>query len=113
MSRKRGKKKDRSKGYATNLRDADWDLIEPMLPQEKPGGRKRTTSLRGVVNAIWYIVRAGCAWRLLPKGCFPPWETVYGYFSSWKQTGLWQRIHDTLRAAVRRKAGKHKHPTAG
>jgi putative transposase len=113
MSRKRGKKKDRSKDYPTNLRDADWELIEPMLPQEKPGGRKRTTSLRSVVNAIWYIARAGGAWRLLPKGCFPPWETVYGYFSSWKKIGLWQRIHDTLRAAVRRKAGKHKHPTAG
>jgi putative transposase len=55
---------------------------------------------------------AGCAWRLLPHE-FPAWQTVYGYFRRWTVKGLWQRIHDTLRAWVRQKAGRHKHPTAG
>lgn len=57
-------------------------------------------------------MRSGSAWRLLPYDQFPPWETVYGYFRKWTREGYWQRIHDTLRADVRRKAGRHKHPTA-
>ncbi len=64
-----------------------------------------------MLNAILYVTRSGCAWRLLPLD-FPTWETVYGYFRDWKRDGTWQRIHDTLRACVRRKAGRHKHPTA-
>ncbi|CDS54764.1 Mobile element protein [Polaromonas sp. CG9_12] len=82
------------------------------MPPAKPGGCPRKTDLRRLLNAILYIARAGCAWRLLPK-CFPAWETVYGYFCQWKKQGIWQRIHDTLRAAVRHKAGRRKHPTAG
>ena len=77
-----------------------------------PGGRPREVSLRRVINAILYFVRSGCAWRLLPHE-FPAWQTVYGYFRRWTNNGLWQRIHDTLRAWVRQKAGRHKHPTAG
>jgi len=69
--------------------------------------------MRRVINAILYITRSGCAWRMLPKDDFPPWETVYGYFLHWIKDGTWRRVHETLRAAVRRKAGKHKHPTAG
>lgn len=83
-----------------------------LLPDALPGGRPRTTSLRQVVNAILYLLRSGGAWRLLPHDQFPPWETVYGYFRKWTREGLWQRLHDTLRADVRRKAGRHKHPTA-
>jgi putative transposase len=64
------------------------------------------------LDAILYATRSGGAWRLLP-GDFPPWQTVYGYFRRWTRDGTWQRIHDTLRADVRRKAGRHKHPTAG
>lgn len=77
-----------------------------------PGGRPREVSLRRVINAILYFVRSGCAWRLLPHE-FPAWQTVYGYFRRWTVNGLWQRIHDTLRAWVRQKAGRHKYPTAG
>jgi putative transposase len=69
--------------------------------------------LRKVLDAILYVTRSGCAWRLLPLGGFPPWQTVYGYFRRWTRDGTWQRVHDTLRADVRRKAGRHKHPTAG
>ena len=112
MAKKRSTKAGRAKRYPSNLRNCAWDEIKPLLPQARPGGCPRKTNLRRVVNAVLYVVRAGCAWRLLPK-CFPPWETVYGYFRQWKIRGIWQRIHDTLRAAVRRKAGRHKHPTAG
>jgi putative transposase len=82
------------------------------LPEALPGGRPRKVILRHVANAILYIARSGCAWRLLPHE-FPPWQTVYGYFRRWTSSGLWQRIHDTLRARVRQKAGRHKHPRAG
>ena len=69
-------------------------------------------SPENLINAILYITRAGCAWRLLPH-LFPKWQTVYGYLGRWKKDGIWPRIHDTLRAWVRQKMGKHKHPTAG
>ena len=69
-------------------------------------------SPENLINAILYITRAGCAWRLLPH-LFPKWQTVYGYLGRWKKDGIWPRIHDTLRARVRQKMGKHKHPTAG
>jgi putative transposase len=82
-----------------------------LLPDAKPGGRPRTISLRQVLNAILYVTRGGCAWRLLPLD-LPAWETVYGYFRDWTRDGTWHRIHETLRACVRRKVGRHKHPTA-
>jgi putative transposase len=98
--------------YPTDLNDRKWEIICPLLPAALLGGRPRITSLRKVINAILYLTRTGCAWRLLPHD-FPPWQTVYSYFRRWKIEKLWQRIHDTLRADVRRKAGHHKHPTAG
>ena len=95
------------------MNDRRWDIIQPLLPACLPGGRPRTVPLRKVLDAILYVTRSGCAWRLLPLGGFPPWQTVYGYFRRWTRDGTWQRVHDTLRADVRRKAGRHKHPTAG
>jgi putative transposase len=95
------------------LNDRRWDIIHPLLPACLPGGRPRTVPLRKALDAILYATRPGCAWRLLPLGGFPPWQTVYGYFRRWTRDGTWQRVHDTLRADVRRKAGRHKHPTAG
>jgi putative transposase len=65
--------------YNTDLTDTAWELIAPVLPQARPGGRPRTTDLRSVVNAIFYLLRTGCQWRLLPLQ-FPPWATVYSYF---------------------------------
>jgi len=99
------------KRYPTSLNRKRWDIISGLLPDAKPGGRPRTINLRQVLNAILYVRRSGCAWRLLPLD-FPPWETVYGYFRNWIRNGTWQRIHETLRAYVRRKARRHKHPTA-
>ena len=110
MSKK--KRVSRIKRYPTDLSDKKWATISPLLPCALPNGRPRKISLRRLLNAILYLVRSGCAWRLLPHE-FPVWQTVYGYYRRWTKKGIWQRIHDTLRAKVRQKAGRHKHPTAG
>ena len=100
------------KRYPTDLNDMKREVIESLLPCALSGGRPRTVSLRKLINAMLYITRSGCAWRLLPHE-FPAWQTVYGYYRSWTKNNTWQCIHDTLRARVRQKAGRHKHPTAG
>lgn len=112
MSKPRSRKSKRNKRYPSDLSDSRWKIIKPLIPLAKFGGRPRTVSMRRVINGIFYICRAGCAWRMLPRE-FPAFETVYGYYRAWTKNGVWQQIHDTLRAAVRRKAGRHKHPTAG
>ena len=100
-----------NKTYPTELTDRQWEYISPLVPSAKPGGRPRSTDMRDVINAILYIVVTGCQWRMLPKD-YPTWQTVYTYYATWRDDGTWQRIHDTLRAKVRRRAGRHKHPTA-
>lgn len=97
--------------YATDLTDAQWAIIEPMLPPAKPGGRPRTVDLRSVINGILYLVRTGCAWRLLPKE-FGNWSTIHYYYRVWRIAGLWAEIHDALREQVRRKAGRKPTPSA-
>jgi putative transposase len=94
------------------MTDSQWDIIQPMIPPAKSGGRPRSLDMRQVINAILYIVVGGIQWRMLPKE-YPKWQSVYYYFKTWRDDGTWQRIHDTLRAEVRRKKGRHKHPTAG
>jgi transposase len=76
----------------------------------KPGGRPRTTCLRGVLDAVFYLLRAGCQWRLLPR-CFPPWGTVYHYFRLWQRTGLWVRLHRAVYASARASAGRPPCPS--
>src|SRR3954449_7015031 len=98
--------------YLTDLTDRQWNCIKDLIPAAKPGGRPRSLEMRQVINAILYIVVGGIQWRMLPKE-YPNWTSVYHYFRLWCDDGTWQRIHDSLRAAVRRKVGKHKHPTAG
>ena len=98
--------------YPTDLTDRQWHCISPLVPSAKPGGRPRSLDTREVINAILYILVTGCQWRLLPHD-YPKWQSVYAYFKKWRDDGTWQRIHDTLRAEVRRRAGRHKHPTAG
>ena len=97
--------------YPSDLTDAQWALVEPLLPVY-PGGRPRTTSLREVLNAIFYRNRNGCTWRALPHD-FPPWRTVYNYFQKWRDDGTWQAINDALRVRVRQKAGRPPTPSAG
>jgi transposase len=89
----------RTQSYPSDLTDEQWALIEPHLPVYL-GGRPRTTDLRAVIDAIWYLVRTGCQWRYLPKD-FPPKSTTWGYFNDWRHDGTWERIHDVLRTKVR------------
>jgi putative transposase len=98
--------------YPTDMTDRQWDCIKDLIPPPKPGGRPRSLDMRQVINAILYILVSGIQWRMLPKD-YPKWQSVYHYFRQWRDDGTWQRIHDILRAAVRRQAGRHKHPTAG
>lgn len=98
--------------YPSDLTDEQWNMIKALIPPEKPGGRHRTVNMREVLNAILSVTVGGIQWRMLPHE-FPPWATVYGYFWRWRNTGVWQRLHDPFRAQVRQQAGRHKHPTAG
>lgn len=94
--------------YPSDLSDEQWKIIQRLIPREKPGGRRRTTSMRAVVNAIFYLVRSGCAWRYLPKS-FPPWRTVYDYFRSWKISGLIDQVHKILVARCREEDKRDPH----
>lgn len=98
--------------YPTDVTDHQWDCIKDHVPAAKPAGRPRKVDMRQVINAIFYVLVTGCQWRQLPSD-FPRWQTVYYSFRIWRDDGTWQRIHDTLRAQVRQRAGRHKHPTAG
>lgn len=102
----------KTQNYPTDLSDSQWAIIQPLIPPVKLGGRPRKLEMRQVVNAILYLVVSGIQWRMLPKE-YPKWQSVYYYFRCWRDDGTWQRIHDTLRAEVRRQAGRPKHPTAG
>lgn len=97
-------------GFHTDLNDAQWAIAAPPLPLAKPGGRPRTTCLRGVLDAVFYLLRAGCQWRLLPR-CFPPWGTVYHYFRLWRRTGVWVRLHRAVCASARAAAGRPPCPS--
>jgi len=98
--------------YPTDMTDSQWNHIRELVPAAKAGGRPRTLDMRRVVNAIFYLTVGGIQWRMLPKE-YPNWKSVYDYFLQWRDNGIWKRIHDTLRAKARQKAGRHKHPTAG
>lgn len=98
--------------YQTDANDKQWDLIESLLPQKhSKRGRPRTWPLREIVNAIFYIVRSGCAWRLMPHD-LPPWQTVYGYYRQWRNEGIWEKINAALVEAVRKREGRNPRPSA-
>ena len=97
--------------YPSDLTDREWEYIKSLIPAAKPGGRKRETDMRLTLNAIFYLTRAGCPWRYLPRE-YPPWQTVYGYFRTWRLDGVWERIHDRLRDLVRKQEGRERQPTA-
>ena len=99
------------KGYPTDLRDREWEVLELLIPPEQPGGRHREQDMREILNAIFYITRSGCAWNLLPKD-FPPYSTVFYYFNNWRKNGSWQLLNDTLRVQLRVASGKEPEPTA-
>jgi putative transposase len=102
------------KAYPTDMNDVQWLILEPLLMAAlKPSkrGRPRQVALREIVNAIFYVLRTGCAWRLLPHD-FPAWQTVYGYFRRWRDSGLWEQLNDALREAVRNEAQRETEPSA-
>lgn len=98
--------------YLTDLSDAECDCIAPLFPAASLHGRPRLHSQREIVNAVLYLLRSGCAWRLLPHD-LPPWKTVYHYFRLWNKNGLWERLHTALREQVREKMGREAQPSAG
>jgi putative transposase len=96
--------------YTTDLTDAEWHILEPLLPPEKAGGRPRKYPIREVINGIQYILRGGCAWRLMPHD-LPHWQTAYQTLRAWRHDGTWLRIHDQLRDEVRNRMGRHPQPS--
>ncbi len=100
------------KAYQTDLSDAEWSYVEPHLPIPKAPGRPRLHTPREILDAIFYIVRSGCAWRLLPHD-FPPWKTVHHYFRTWRIDGIWEKTHAALRRRVRVRKKRDPEPSAG
>ena len=98
--------------YPTDLTDEQWQLLEPLLPSPKSGGTKGgrpAADTREILNALFYHLRAGAAWRMLPHD-FPPWKTVYTRFRLWRLAGVWDKVHDTLRREVRLDGGAPAEP---
>jgi len=100
------------KTYHTDLSDSEWARIEPYLPVPKASGRPRIHPPREILNAIFYIVRSGCGWRLLPHD-FSPWKTVHHYFRIWRLDGVWERLNKALRERLRVRKGRNPQPSAG
>jgi putative transposase len=99
------------KRYPTDLTDAQWCVLAPLVPPAKPGGRPRAVDIRAVLNGIFYHARGGASWRMLPRD-LPPWGTVHSYYRQWRRDGTRPRIHAALRGKVRRKAGREPTPSA-
>jgi len=92
------------KAYPTDLKDKEWAVIEPYVPKPKTGGRPAEHSRREIINAIAYVLRSGCAWRLMLHD-LPPWSTVYDYFRQWRIDGTWEHINTALREKLRTTIG--------
>ena len=100
--------------YPTDLTDEQWAIIEPFLPQPKTQGRTgrpREYSYRELINGIFYVLRTGCTWDMMPHD-LPPWNTCNHYFSQWRRDGTWQTMHDALRERLRTKMGRDATPCA-
>ena len=97
--------------YSTDLTDDEWRRVAPLIPAAKPGGRPRRVDVREILNAIRYLLRAGCAWRLMPHD-LPPWETAYAYFRRWQADGTWAAIVAAVRRDLRVAQGRTPEPSA-
>jgi transposase len=111
------------KGYPSDLRDAEWARLEPLIPPARPGGRPRKTDMRAAMNAILYLLRTGCPWRYLPRDSFPPRSTVYNIFRKFQRNGVWifrkfqrngvwEEIWSELHMALRERMGREASPSA-
>jgi putative transposase len=99
------------KPYPSDLTDAQWAILAPLIPVAKSGGRPQYVNVREVINAIFYILCGGCSWRMMPHE-FPAWKTVYHYFRLWRLSGVWQQMNQTLREKVRRRVRRESTPSA-
>ena len=99
------------KRYSSDLTDGEYNHVKRLIPKAKPGGRPRELNMREVLNAIFYLVRGGIPWEMLPKD-FPKWKSVYHYFRLWRLQGIWKTIHDRLRGRLRRQLGRKPSPSA-
>jgi putative transposase len=109
--RKMGKRRKKVYGYASDVSDAEWEILAPLIPEAKAGGRPEEIERREIVNGILYVLRSGCPWRLLPHD-FPNWSTVYWYFRQWKQAGVWEEVNTVLRRSLRVHLGREAEPSA-
>lgn len=100
------------KSYPSDLTEQEWAIVEPLIPPPKSGGRPREVDMREVLNAIFYVLKSGCQWDMLPHD-FPPKGTVYHYFNTWRKDGTWRRLNDNLREQLRQKLGRQATPSAG
>jgi putative transposase len=100
------------KPYSTDLSDAEWNYIEPHMLAPKGHGRPRVHDLREMLDAVFYVLKSGCQWRLLPHD-FPRWPTVYHYFRQWRIDGTWERINRVLRERLRVRLNRDPQPSAG
>ena len=98
--------------YPSDMTDAEWAVIEPLIPAAKPGGRPRKTDMRAAINAILYLLRTGCPWRYLPRDGFPPRSTVYNVFRNFQKDGVWDTIWEKLRMELREGMEREASPTA-
>jgi putative transposase len=101
-----------SKRYPTDLSDAEWSLLRPLLPPPKRRGRPRLHSPREILDAVFYVLKSGCQWRMLPRE-FPPWKTVFHYFRTWRIDGTWEEVNRALRRKLRERLGRESEPSAG
>jgi putative transposase len=101
-----------SRRYSTDLSNDEWRCIGPHLPEPVGRGRPRLHGLRAILDAVFYVLRSGCPWRLLPRD-FPPWKTVYDWFRRWRIDGTWERLNAELRERLRSRLGRDRSPSAG
>jgi putative transposase len=100
-----------SRQYPSDLSDQEWEILVPLIPPAKPGGRPRTWARRVILNAVFSVLRSGCQWRMLPRE-FPPWSTVHHYFRLWRIDGTWERLNAVLRERCRGREGRDPQPSA-
>jgi putative transposase len=100
-----------SRRYPTDLSDDEWHCISSHLPEPTGQGRPRLHSLRAILDAVFYVLKSGCPWRLLPRD-FPPWKTVYDWFRRWRIDGTWERLNAELRQRLRARLGRNPQPSA-
>ncbi len=96
--------------YDSDLTDVEWSFLEPLVPLPKPGGRPASWTRRAILDGIFYLLRSGCTWRMMPHE-YPPWQTLYRYFRAWQQSDVWENINTRLREYLRMASGRKSSPS--